>query len=159
MANVHLDTLRTETEARTVFKEKVPTSVEIPFSEEAKRVLKYTAEEADRLRHSYIGTEHILLGLLREESTNAGAILASHGLHLAEVREELSRLLNENPDHSKTRPPTATEVAAVIERIKEQVNALAQLAVQRSNDAPEVDAMMLVQDIHAALDRLKSPGT
>ena len=59
--------IRKEIEGRTVFRDKVSTSVDIPFSPETKRVLQYSADEADRLQHTYIGTEHLLLGLLREE--------------------------------------------------------------------------------------------
>src|ERR1044072_1412096 len=49
------------------FGEKVSTSVDLPLSNECKRVLAYAAEEAERLSHKHIGTEHLLLGLLREE--------------------------------------------------------------------------------------------
>ena len=47
-----------------------PTSAEIPFSAAAKHVLQHAAQEADRLLHDYIGTEHLLLGLLREEAAS-----------------------------------------------------------------------------------------
>src|SRR6516164_11556168 len=47
--------------------EKISTSVDLPLSNESKRVLAYAAEEAERLSHKHIGTEHMLLGLLREE--------------------------------------------------------------------------------------------
>src|SRR5205085_2736772 len=48
--------------------EPTPTSVEIPLSPESKRTLHYAHEESDGLRHRYIGTEHLLLGVLRESS-------------------------------------------------------------------------------------------
>ena len=66
-SHLSLENIRKEIEGRTVFREKVSTSVEIPFSAETKRVLQFAAEEADRLLHNYIGTEHLLLGILREE--------------------------------------------------------------------------------------------
>lgn len=72
-ADCSLETLRKETEGRSVFREKVATSVEIPFSTETKRVLAHAAQEADRFRHSYIGSEHLLLGLIREEESVAGS--------------------------------------------------------------------------------------
>jgi ATP-dependent Clp protease ATP-binding subunit ClpC len=78
-----------------VFREKVSTSVEIPFSAETKRVLQYAAEEADRLLHNYIGTEHLLLGILREERSVAATILMEKGMRLAGVREDIVQLLNE----------------------------------------------------------------
>src|SRR5688572_29636761 len=60
-SHLSLENIRKDIEGRTVFREKVSTSVEIPFSAETKRVLGFAAEEADRLLHNYIGTEHLLL--------------------------------------------------------------------------------------------------
>ena len=85
-----LEAIRKEIEGRSGVREKVSTSVELPLSDESKRVLTFAAEEAERLLCSYIGTEHILLGLLREEKSAASAILSEKGLHLARVRDELS---------------------------------------------------------------------
>jgi ATP-dependent Clp protease ATP-binding subunit ClpA len=58
---------------------------------ECKRILAYTAEEAERLKHRHIGTEHLLLGILREEKCAAAEILQQVGLHLNAIREELAR--------------------------------------------------------------------
>jgi ATP-dependent Clp protease ATP-binding subunit ClpC len=77
--------------------ERVSTSVEIPFSEATKRVLAFAAEEADRVLHSHIGTEHLLLGVLREERSTAAATLGVHGITLAETRETIVGLLRETP--------------------------------------------------------------
>jgi ATP-dependent Clp protease ATP-binding subunit ClpC len=94
-SHLSLETIRKEIEGRTVFREKVSTSVEIPFSAEAKRVLQFAAEEADRLLHNYIGTEHLLLGILREERSVAATILMEKGMRLNTVREDIVQLLNE----------------------------------------------------------------
>jgi ATP-dependent Clp protease ATP-binding subunit ClpC len=94
-SHLSLETIRKEIEGRTVFREKVSTSVEIPFSAETKRVLQYAAEEADRLLHNYIGTEHLLLGILREERSVAATILMEKGMRLSAVREDIVQLLNE----------------------------------------------------------------
>lgn len=51
-SHLSLENIRKEIEGRTMFREKVPTSVEIPFSEDCKRVLVFAAEEAERLRHN-----------------------------------------------------------------------------------------------------------
>jgi ATP-dependent Clp protease ATP-binding subunit ClpC len=77
--------------------EKPPASVEIPFSTGSKRVLDYTAQEADRLGHSYIGTEHLLLGLLREERSAAFTILNGYGMRLDAVRDQLTQWLTSPP--------------------------------------------------------------
>ena len=94
-SHLSLESIRKEIEGRTVFREKVSTSVEIPFSAETKRVLQYAAEEADRLLHNYIGTEHLLLGILREERSVAATILMEKGMRLHTVREDIVQLLNE----------------------------------------------------------------
>src|ERR1700740_3055658 len=94
-SHLSLENIRKEIEGRTVFREKVSTSVEIPFSAETKRVLQFAAEEADRLLHNYIGTEHLLLGILREERSVAASILMEKGMRLNTVREDIVLLLNE----------------------------------------------------------------
>ena len=93
-ANLTYKDARDEIRARVVVGEKVPTSVEMPFSSEVKRALQATAEEADRMLQSTIGPEHLLMGLAREEPSIAGTILAAHGLSLDVIRArtiELSR--------------------------------------------------------------------
>ena len=94
-SHLSLENIRKEIEGRTIFREKVSTSVEIPFSTETKRVLQYSAEEADRLLHNYIGTEHLLLGILREERSVAASILTERGMRLNIVREDIVQLLNQ----------------------------------------------------------------
>ena len=94
-SHLSLENIRKEIEGRTVFREKVSTSVEIPFSTETKRVLQHAAEEADRLLHNYIGTEHLLLGILREERSVAASILSEKGMRLNTAREDIVQLLNE----------------------------------------------------------------
>ena len=94
-SHLSLENIRKEIEGRTVFREKVSTSVEIPFSTETKRVLQFAAEEADRLLHNYIGTEHLLLGILREERSIASMVLSEKGMRLNTVREDIVQLLNE----------------------------------------------------------------
>src|SRR5688500_11620830 len=94
-SHLSLETIRREIEGRTVFREKVSVSVEIPFSAEAKRVLGFAAEEADRLLHNYIGTEHLLLGILREERSVAASILMEQGMRLHTVRDDVVQLLND----------------------------------------------------------------
>ena len=94
-SHLSLENIRKDIEGRTVFREKVSTSVEIPFSAETKRVLQFAAEEADRLLHNYIGTEHLLLGILREERSVAATILMEKGMRLHQVREDIVQLLNE----------------------------------------------------------------
>ena len=90
-----VESIRKQIEAHTQIREKVSTSVDLPLSHECKRVLAYAAEEAERLSHKHIGTEHLLLGLLREEKCFAAEILHERGLRLATIREELARTQSE----------------------------------------------------------------
>jgi ATP-dependent Clp protease ATP-binding subunit ClpC len=90
-AQASLEAIRKEIEGRAPLREKISTSVELPLAPETKRVLAYAHEESDRLQHRHIGTEHLLLGLLREERSMAAEILYERGLRLAAVREEVAR--------------------------------------------------------------------
>lgn len=83
--------IRQQVENQTIVRESVSTSVDLPLSNESKRVLAYAAEEAERLCHKHIGTEHLFLGLLREEKTFAAQIMMERGIRLSKVREELAR--------------------------------------------------------------------
>jgi ATP-dependent Clp protease ATP-binding subunit ClpC len=98
-----IESIRKQIEAQTTIREKVSTSVDLPLSHECKRVLAYAAEEAERLSHKHIGTEHLLLGLLREEKSFAAEILHERGLRLNQVREEVSRSTSEKQSASRSK--------------------------------------------------------
>jgi enamine deaminase RidA (YjgF/YER057c/UK114 family) len=102
-SGLSLDMIKKEIESRTIFQEAIPTSVELPFSAEAKRVLQYAAAEADGLLHNYIGTEHLLLGILREEGSVAASVLMEQGMRLDTARATVVEALNERPDAQNTR--------------------------------------------------------
>jgi ATP-dependent Clp protease ATP-binding subunit ClpC len=93
--NLPMEEIRREIEGRSPYREKVSTSVDIPLSPDSKRVLGYAAEEAERMLHNYIGTEHILLGLLREETSVAATILAEKGMRLSAIREDIKDIVSE----------------------------------------------------------------
>src|SRR5689334_20790032 len=104
-----IESIRKQIEAHTTMRDKVSTSVDLPLSHECKRVLAYGAEEAERLNHKHIGTEHLLLGLLREEKSFAAEILHERGLRLSAVREEISRSSSEKM--SSARPKESSLLA------------------------------------------------
>ena len=111
-AKIEPEDIRSEIEARTRVREKISTSVEIPLSVESKRVLAYAAEEAEKMFHKYIGTEHILLGLLREKKALASRILLEKGMRLTTAREDLLyRLKKENLNEKKKDTPFLSEFA------------------------------------------------
>lgn len=70
----------------------------VPFTPRAKKVLEFAVEEAQNLGHSHVGTEHLLLGLIREEEDIAAQILEMLGIRLDIVREEILNLLGDGPD-------------------------------------------------------------
>ncbi|HEY2943233.1 MAG TPA: Clp protease N-terminal domain-containing protein, partial [Vicinamibacteria bacterium] len=102
-SHLSMESIRKEIEGRALYRDKVSTSVDIPLSPESKRTLGYASEEAERMLHNYIGTEHILLGLMREEKCVAAAILAEKGMRLSAVREDIVQLLNEKANIGKTK--------------------------------------------------------
>jgi ATP-dependent Clp protease ATP-binding subunit ClpC len=103
-AQITIESIRREIEGRTLLRERIPTSVELPLAPETKRVLHYSHEESDRLQHRHIGTEHLLLGLLREERSMAAQILFERGLRLAAVRDEIARQSGADARHRKDIP-------------------------------------------------------
>src|SRR5688500_6073928 len=76
----------------------------LPPTPRAKKVIEYSIEEARNLNHNYVGTEHLLLGLLREQEGVAAQVLMNLGLKLEDVREEVLSLLGHNlPDADQSR--------------------------------------------------------
>jgi ATP-dependent Clp protease ATP-binding subunit ClpC len=119
-SHASVESIRKQIEGHTTIREKVSTSVDLPLSNECKRVLAYAAEEAERLSHKHIGTEHLLLGLLREEKCFAAEILHERGLRLGTIREELAR--------------TSQEKAAPAQRGNRQQNESSSLLAEFSRD-------------------------
>jgi hypothetical protein len=85
--NGSIDMMRSQIKERMTKGERIPTSVELPLAAESKRALHYAHEESDRLQNRHIGTEHLLLGLMREEGSVAAQVLTEMGLQLETVRE------------------------------------------------------------------------
>ncbi len=106
-AQASAESIRKQIEGGATIREKTATSVDLPLSNEGKRVLAYAAEEAERLGHTHIGPEHLLLGLLREDKCFAAQILEERGIKLAQIRDELAR----EPHQSET-SASVTQVSA-----------------------------------------------
>jgi ATP-dependent Clp protease ATP-binding subunit ClpC len=79
---------------------------EIPFTPKAKKVLEYAVEEARLMGHNYIGTEHLLLGLLKEKEGIAAKVLNNLGVRLVETREKILNLLQEPATKTKEKSKT-----------------------------------------------------
>jgi ATP-dependent Clp protease ATP-binding subunit ClpC len=90
-------------------------AVEIPFTPRAKRVLELSLEEARQLGHNYIGTEHLLLGLIREGEGVAARVLENLSVDLSKVRSQIIRSLGENTEvasgsnTARSKTPTLAE--------------------------------------------------
>ncbi len=84
------------------------TQNEVGLTPRAKRVIELAVDEARLLGHQYIGTEHILLGLLREGEGVAAGVLESLGVSVERVHSELNRTLSQSTHHAGNRPTTKT---------------------------------------------------
>jgi ATP-dependent Clp protease ATP-binding subunit ClpA len=84
--------IRSEIERHITSRERISTSVEVPLTLESKKVLNLSGEEADRLGHRHVATEHLLLGLLRLEGSLASKILKARGADVAMLREQMAKV-------------------------------------------------------------------
>ena len=84
-----VEAIRKRIDESATIRQGASTSVDLPLSHESKRVLAYSAEESERMKHRHIGTGHLLLGLLREETCFAAEILRERGLNVLKVRQEI----------------------------------------------------------------------
>src|ERR1700758_3161330 len=93
--NVKPEELRREIEGDRIFVERISSTAELPLSEESKKILAYASHEAESMMHPYVGTEHLLIGLLRVDGCVAGRLLTARGFNLYGVREETISLIKE----------------------------------------------------------------
>jgi ATP-dependent Clp protease ATP-binding subunit ClpC len=100
--DVDLRKIRLEVEKLVQSGPEMVTMGKLPQTPRAKKVIEYSMEEARNLNHNYVGTEHILLGLLREQEGVAAQVLMNLGLKLEEVREEVLNLLGHGLEGSET---------------------------------------------------------
>ncbi len=108
--DVDLRKVRLEVEKLVKSGPEMVTMGKLPQTPRAKKVIEYAIEEARNLNHNYVGTEHLLLGLLREHDGVAAQVLMNLGLKLEEVREEVLNLLgagveNEEPTSQTEKQP------------------------------------------------------
>ena len=99
--DVDLRKVRLEVEKLVKAGPEMVTMGKLPQTPRAKKVIEYAIEEARNLNHNYVGTEHLLLGLLREHDGVAAQVLMNLGLKLEEVREEVLNLLGAGNERSE----------------------------------------------------------
>ncbi len=102
-----LDTIRLEVEKLVQFGPSTVVSGDIPFTPKAKKVIELAMDEARRLGHNYIGTEHLLLGLIKEGEGVASHVLMNVGLDLNKVRSEVIKLLGSTTPNTEPGAPSA----------------------------------------------------
>jgi len=118
---VPLDDLRAEVEERIGRGEGAP-SGHLPFAPQNKKVLELSLREALQLGHNYIGTEHILLGLVREAESGAARLLAARGADLNAVRQEVARQLATGAgDRAAAARPSKEGLIADIEALYDEI--------------------------------------
>jgi hypothetical protein len=104
LKSLGVDPDRIAVEIDRLFRKDPPAGLvnKLPTTPRAKMVVNYAMEEARNLKHSYVGTEHILLGLLREEEGVAAQVLMKFGLALDKVRGEIRAILQMSPENAET---------------------------------------------------------
>ena len=110
---IDLDKIRVEIEKLVSPGNVASVLGDIPFTPRAKKALEFSAEEARGLGHNYIGTEHIFLGLLREQEGIASQVLFSLGVDLKRVKDEISSLLGEGGHPHATEGQTSSKTPAL----------------------------------------------
>ena len=103
--DVDLRKVRLEVEKLVKSGPDMVTMGKLPQTPRAKKVIEYAIEEARNLNHNYVGTEHLLLGLLREHDGVAAQVLMNLGLKLEEVREEVLNLLGAGVENEEPAAP------------------------------------------------------
>ena len=151
--NVTLKDARSEVE-KVIGKGTGFVAVEIPFTPRAKRVLELSLEEARQLGHNYIGTEHLLLGLIREGEGVAARVLENLGVDLVKVRTEVIRMLGDNTEvaagggKGSTKTPTLDEFGSNLTHLatsgkldpvvgrQNEIDRVIQILVRRTKNNP-----------------------
>ena len=113
LKNLEVDLRKVRLEVEKLVKSgpNMVTMGKLPQTPRAKKVIEYAIEEARNLNHNYVGTEHLLLGLLREQDGVAAQVLMNLGLKLEEVREEVLNLLGASAEAEEglTTPTSETK--------------------------------------------------
>jgi ATP-dependent Clp protease ATP-binding subunit ClpA len=118
---IPVDDLRGEVEERIGRGDGAP-SGHLPFATQNKKVLELSLREALQLGHNYIGTEHILLGLVRESESGAAQVLAGRGADLDRVRQEVVRQLTAGAgDRAAATRPSKESMVADIEALYDEI--------------------------------------
>lgn len=151
------------------------TGPDLPYTSRAKKVLELAMTEAREVNHSYVGTEHLLLGLIREQKGIAAQVLHDAGVTTENARDEMLRILGTEAEHKERWPragslrptvvrrsrPAADPLPRFMERLRNVIAAAHRVAAERqvTEVTPVHLALALLQEgegmANAALDRLE----
>jgi ATP-dependent Clp protease ATP-binding subunit ClpC len=148
---ISLDAVRQQVEEIIGQGEQAP-SGHIPFTPRAKKVLELSRREAEQLGHNYIGTEHILLGLIREADGVAAQVLVKLGADLNRVRQQVIQLLHGHPAGEPVSARSAAQNLRVLPAVQTRLDAVEQrLAAieQRIGTGPDTS------DLDDQIDRVR----
>src|SRR3989338_2878981 len=115
---MNLNNIRLEVEKLVQVGPATVVSGDLPFTPKAKKVMELAMEEARTLGHNYIGTEHLLLGLIREGEGVASQVFMNMGLDLEKVREEVIKLLGSTTPGSQFGPPPPSGSSGPVSKTK-----------------------------------------
>jgi ATP-dependent Clp protease ATP-binding subunit ClpA len=149
---ISLEAVRAQVEEIIGQGQSAPTG-HIPFTPRAKKVLELSLREAKQLGHNYIGTEHILLGLIREREGVAAQVLLTLGDDLSRVRQQVIQLLSGSAAGMEAGARTRWVRMAVPEDLREAEERLAQVRQQKEAaiDAEDFDRAAALRDAEQQL--------
>ena len=135
---------------------------EIGLTPRAKKIIEFAVDEARRLGHHYIGTEHLLLGMIREGEGIAASVLERLGVSLDRARAEVARILSERmphgrqPEHAPREPATIIDGKAIAAEVREEAKQRADKLHERGI-TPGL-ALVLVGENPSSLSYVRSKG-
>jgi ATP-dependent Clp protease ATP-binding subunit ClpA len=148
---ISLDVVRQQVEEIIGQGQQEP-SGHIPFTKRAKKALELSLRESVQLGHNYIGTEHILLGLLREGDGVAAQVLVKLGADLNRVRQQVIQLLHGSG--KRTSPPLPDDALARIDTLDHRLAAIERWAGMRPDlDELDQEIALACREKEAAIDR------
>lgn len=158
-ASVSMAAIRKEIESREDTGDRVSASVDLPLSQSAKRVLSYAADESERRQQRHIGTEHLLLGLLREELSLASQVLADHGVTADKIIAASSNATASSTDSLPSPAPAEALNKALIEPFRALLEVLTERGVLRPEESAAVlNWQPLYVGFYALLETLVNKG-
>src|ERR1700682_2468805 len=107
-----IEAVREQIEKQAARGEKLPVSVDMQLSQECKRALAYAGQESEKLHQKHIGAEHLLLGIVRQETCLAAKILLAFGIAPQQLKEEVAR-------SAQAPPPKPAPVPSLVENARD----------------------------------------